>query len=161
MQVAGFTLCFSTVRKHLMPLYSVNGILPCQTNLIDMLFHVIFGRPCPFLPATSKSNALLKISPLSLLKTCPYYRTPLALASPFKVFFKPSKLISSWLLLFSMILTPQVALIMDFSVLLKTSISFFLRHHVSLSLLILRNSDKFFLAFLTKTFSHEVTAHIL
>ena len=65
------------------------------------LFHVIFDRPRPLLPATSKSNALLKISPLSILKTCSYHRTPLALACPFKISFKPSKLISSWLLLFS------------------------------------------------------------
>ena len=46
------------------------------------LFHVIFGRPRPLFPATSKSNGLFKTSPLSLLKTCPCHRTSLALASP-------------------------------------------------------------------------------
>ena len=114
------------------PLHSVNGILPFQSNLINMLFDVIFGRSCPLLPATLKSNALLKTSPLSLLKTCSYHRSPLALASPPKVSFKPSKLMSSWPLLFSMILTLHIALIVAFSILLKIAISFFHRHHVSL-----------------------------
>ena len=54
------------------------------------LFHIIFSCPCP-LPTTSKSNTLLKVSPLSLLKTCPYHCTPLALAGPSKVSFETQK----------------------------------------------------------------------
>ena len=113
-QVAAFTSCFLIVRT----LHSANGVLFLQSSLIGTLFHLSLPRhirsPSPFLPATSKFNALLKTSPLSLLKTCPYHRTPLALAIPPKVFFKPSKLICSQLLLFSIILTPHIALIMAF-----------------------------------------------
>ena len=87
-QVTGFTPCYSIVRtRHC----SVRGILLFQFNLIDTLLHLSLPRhirsPTPSFSATSKSNALLK--------TCPYHRTPVALASPFKVSFKPSKLISS------------------------------------------------------------------
>ena len=89
-QVAGFT-SFRQFVNTITPLHSVNGILPFQFNLIDMLFRVIFGRPRPLLPATSKSNTLLKTTPLSFLKTCPYHRTPLALGNPSKVSLKPSK----------------------------------------------------------------------
>ena len=66
------------------------------------------------------------------LKTCPYHRAPLIMASPFKVSFKPSNLASSWVL-FSIISTPHIALIIAFSFFLKIAISFPLRHYVSLS----------------------------
>ena len=63
-----------------MPLCSVSGIFLFQSNLFSMFFHffhVICGRPRPLFPTASKSNALLNTSSLSLLKTCPYHRTPL------------------------------------------------------------------------------------
>ena len=75
------------------PLCFVSGIFVFQSNLINMFFHVIFGRTRPLFHITSKSNALLKI--------CPHHRTPPALASQPKISFKPSKHISSWLLFFS------------------------------------------------------------
>ena len=57
--------------------------------------------------------------------------TPLALVSLHKVSTKPSLFISSWLLLFSINVTPHIALFIAFSV-LKIAISFFFKHHVSL-----------------------------
>ena len=99
----------------------------------------------PLVPSTSYSIAhALFVPPLQNLmlfpkhhhypfsKTCPHHRSPLTMASPSKVLFKLSKLVSFWLLLFSIILSPHIALIIAFSVLLKIAISFFLRHHVSL-----------------------------
>ena len=121
-----------------------------------MLFHIIFSRP-RLLPATSKSNALFH----HLFKTCSYHHTPVALASPSKVSFKPSKFISSWLL-FSMILTSRIAFIMAFSFSkfpIHSPLDLTSRSHTALQ--ILHNSDKFFLSFLPKIFSHEVTPHIL
>ena len=118
----------------------------CSVCSCSCLFYVIFGCPCPLLSTTSKFNALLKTSPLSLLKTCPYHCILLALASPSKVSFKPIKLISSCLL-FSIILTPFIALILlfqFFSKLRSHSPSDTMSHsHTTLQ--ILCNSDKFFL----------------
>ena len=67
-----------------------------------------------FFSTSSKFNALLNTSSLSLLKTCPYHRTPLAQANPSKLSFKPSKLVSSWLL-FSINFTPHIVPILFFS----------------------------------------------
>ena len=116
-QMARFTSCFSAVHKHHYATSRCQWHLPFQSNFIDMLLNVIFGCPHPLLLATSKFIDLLKTSLLSLLKTCPYHRTPLTLASPSKVSFKPYKLISSWLLLSQW--SPHLALIITFSVLLK------------------------------------------
>ena len=90
--------------------------LPFCSSSITCLLHVIFGRPRPLLPTTSKSNALLYTSLLSFLKTCPYHRSLFALASLSKAFFKPSKSINSWLLLFFINLTQHSALIIAFSI---------------------------------------------
>ena len=83
-----------------------NPILSIRSS--TSLFHVIFGRPRPLVPTIPKSNALRNTSSLSLLKTYQFHRTPRALASPSKVSSKPSKLISSWLLLFSINLFPLI-----------------------------------------------------
>ena len=103
-QVAGFTSYFLKVCITC----SVNGILLFQSNLIDMLLHLSLPRHIRSLTSTYSRlfyPTLFSKHPLSLLETCPYHRTPLTLASPSKVSFKPSQLISSWLLLFSMNLT--------------------------------------------------------
>ena len=101
-RVARFTSCFSIVRTHhISPLHSVNGILPFQSNLIGIFFHLSLPRhirspmpspSCHFKIQSSSQNITIISS-----QTCSYHRTPIALASPSKVFFKPSKLISSWL----------------------------------------------------------------
>ena len=108
-QVAGFTSCFSIVHTHhhatllcqWHPLFSVQSdwYLP---PLVSSTSYSVAHLPRILFSATSKSNALLK--------TCPYHCTLLAQASPSKVSFKLSKLVSSWLLLFSMILTPHMLL---------------------------------------------------
>ena len=103
-QVAGFTSYFLKVCITC----SANGILLFQSNLIDMLLHLSLPRHIRSLTSTYSRlfyPTLFSKHPLSLLETCPYHRTPLALDSPSKVSFKPSQLISSWLLLFSMNLT--------------------------------------------------------
>ena len=56
------------------------------------LLYVICSRIRPLFPTTLRSNALFSTLSLSFLKTCTYHRIPLALASPSKVSFKPSKL---------------------------------------------------------------------
>ena len=58
-QVAGFTSCFSTVRKRITPLHSVNSILPFQYNLIDMLLHL--SLPHHIRPPTPSSSRHFKI----------------------------------------------------------------------------------------------------
>ena len=143
-QVVRFTSCFSKVRTHhhdtlfvhtITTLCSVNGIFFFESNLIGMFLHLSFLRhirsptPSSFRHfKIQRSSQNITIIPSQII---PYHRTPLALASSSKVSFKPSKLISTWLL-FSINLTPYIAFIVAFSVLLKIAISFSLRHHVSL-----------------------------
>ena len=133
------------LRFDCMPLCSVSGTLFFKPILSicssTCLFHIIFGCSC-LLPITSKCNAPLNISSLFLLKTYPCHCNSPTLAGKSKVFFKPSKLTSSWLFIFSINLILHIA----FSVLLKiASHSFSDTMFCSqTALLILRNSDVFF-----------------
>ena len=77
----------------------VRPILRLSSSTCD--FHIAFGRPRRLLPSTWKSNALLKTSHSSLLKTCPYHLTAFALAKRSIVSLNPSNSISSSLFFLS------------------------------------------------------------
>ena len=134
MQMAGFTSCFSIVRTHHHVICSVNGILLFQSNLIDMLLHS--SLPRHIRSPTLSTSSHFKIQCFSQnITIIPSQNMPIPshstrLASSTKVSFKPSKLISSWHLFFSINLTPHVALTIAFSV-FKIAISFSLKHHMS------------------------------
>ena len=102
-----------------------------SNNSFFWLLHAIFGCSRPLLPTAFNSKALLKTSSICLLITCLYYHTP-RLGHFIQNIFKTQKFISSWLLLFSINLTPHNALIIALSVLLTTAISFSIRHHILL-----------------------------
>ena len=60
---------FSTLK----PLFSVSSS--------TCFFQVFFGRPRFLLPLTSRSRAILKTLPSSLLSTCPHHLTPFTVAN--------------------------------------------------------------------------------
>ena len=95
-------------------------------------FHVYVGRPRFRGPFTSNMIAFFKMLSSSLLTTCSYHLTPFALAILSKVSFRPSIFISSSVFFLSISFTPHIDLTIALSVLLKISISFSLKHHVSL-----------------------------
>ena len=95
-------------------------------------FHVCFGRPRFHGPFTSNIIAFFKKLSSSLLTTCPYHLTPFALAILSKVSFRPSIFMSSSVFFPSTSFTPHIDLTIALSVLLKITVSFSLKHHVSL-----------------------------
>ena len=134
-QVVVFASCLLKICKHHYSTSFCQWHFPFHFNLINMFFHLPFTSylvaHALFFPPLQNSTLFSK-PPLSLLKTCPYHRAPLALASSSKISFKPSKLVSSWLFFFSINITPNIALVIAFSVFLKIANSFSLGHHVSL-----------------------------
>ena len=87
-------------------------------------FHVIFGLSFFLWPSTTRSNALLKMWPSSLLNTWPYQWTLFARDNWSMVSYKPSMNIKSVNLFLSLSCTPHIALIMDLSILPKFSSHF-------------------------------------
>ena len=85
-------------------------------------FHVHSDIPFFLWPSTSKSNALLKTWPSSLLNTWPYQQTLFAIANWSIVLSKPNINIKSWAHLPSLHCTLHIALIMDISAHHKISI---------------------------------------
>ena len=124
-----FKLSSSTYFFHVLfnPHWTAKSIFPPTFSLTSStlssstcFIHVLFG----FLwPSTSKSNALLKTWPCSLLNTWPGQWTMFAIANWSIVPFKPSISIKSMDVFMSLSCTPHIALTMDLSVLCKITIS--------------------------------------
>ena len=106
-----------------MPLRFVNDIFPFQSNLMDTLLNLCLPRHIRSPTPSSFRHFKIQCSSQNIniisSQTCPYHGTSLVIASPSKVSVKPSTLISSWLLLFSIILTPHIALILLFQLFSK------------------------------------------
>ena len=134
--MAGFTSCFLKICKHHHATSFCQWYLPFSIQSGQYVLP-LFSTPFSFWsPTPSSRHFKIKRSSQNVTiipsQNIPYHRNPLALACPFKVSIKLSKLISSWLLLFSINLTPHIALMIAFSDHLKIAVSFSRRHHVSL-----------------------------
>ena len=158
---------FSNRSHSLSPSRAICSFLHPQSNLLyillDLFLHVCFCRPRFRGPFTSNIIAFFKMLSSSLLTTCPCHLTPFALAILSKVSFRPSIFISSSVFFLSTSFTPHIDLTIALSVLLKITISFSLKHHVSLPCNIadLSNYDTPSLSFSKKTFSQVTTLRIL
>ena len=98
-------------------------------------FHVFFGLPLPLLPLTSNFKAFTVPFSSSFLKTTPYHRILLALATLSKDSFMPNMSITSspfCLFLRSTSFTPNIDRIIALYVLLEIAFSFSLKQHASL-----------------------------
>ena len=133
-----------------MPLCFVSGIFLSQSNLINMFFHLPFPHHIRSTSFSYHFKIQHFITNPSQNMLIPSHSTSLDHST--KVSFKFSKLISSRVFLFEINLTPHIALIIAFLVLLKIAISFSLRYHVLLhtALPILCISDILFLSSLMK-----------
>ena len=118
------------------PFRSIACILFPQSIFLHLILYLLFPRlfrlPLPPLPLTSNFKAFTITFSSSFLKTWPYHRILLALAILSKDSFMPNMSINSLLFLRSNSFTPHIARIIALSVLLKTAISFSLKHHASL-----------------------------
>ena len=99
------------------------------SNFSTYFFHVSFCLPLPLLPLTSNFKAFTIPFSSSFLKTTPYHRMLLALATLSEDSFMPNMYITSSQFLQSKSFTPNIARIIALSVLLEIAISFSLEQH--------------------------------
>ena len=124
----------SSYHHHVLDLYcprwrSWPDLVWSFTSFSTCFFDVFFGLP--LLPLNSNFKAFT-VTFSSFLKTWQYHRILLALAILSKDSFMPNMSINSSLFLRSNSFTPHIARIIALFFLLKTAISFSLKHHASL-----------------------------
>ena len=122
--MAGFTSCYLKVCKH----HHVTSFCQWHPFSVQSDWFVLPRHIWSLRALFSKHFKIQRSSQtITIIKTCSNHRTPLALAGPSNVSFKPNT--HTFLVtFFSINLTPHIA----FSGLLKIAISFSLRHHISL-----------------------------